>query len=184
MATGRRSEIVRNVGLSSISFFRFPLDQSTYFVESAVSQNFRSSASLLNLGISFMDAIDLCFIPVHVPDRNNADQITTNCKGCKEQPSRGRLSQRVIKVFASPMPHVTAHHQRFLKKYFFRFLGRDTMPLPVLLDVGFVPLKSYARLQRISSRHTSVYCYHIPSYALGDCRSRGQFRLCTLNQTL
>src|ERR1700733_9897081 len=174
MATGRRSEIVRNVGFSSISFLRFPLDPSTYFVESAVSQNFRSSSSLLNLGISFMYAIDLCFIPVHVSDRNNADQITTNREGNKEEPSRGRLPQCVITLFISPMPHVTAHDQWFLEKYFFCFLECYTMPLPVLLRVRFVPFKSDARLQWIFSGHASSilpsYTESVPSAPLAPMR--------------
>ena len=52
--TGNRSDIVFKVGLRLTNFVRFAEDQSTYSVESAVAQNFRSLSSLVNLGIFFL----------------------------------------------------------------------------------------------------------------------------------
>lgn len=54
MATGRRTEMVRSVGLSLTNFARLAFDQSTYPIESAPSlvedQNSNSSASFLTSG--------------------------------------------------------------------------------------------------------------------------------------
>jgi hypothetical protein len=153
IATGKRSDIVRNEGFNLTRFFRWACDQSRYFVESAVSQNFRSSSSLLNLGISFMASMDLLFIPVHVPTGDNADQPAANREGGKKKSPRDRLSQRVVPLFSFSMAQVAPDHEGFMEEYFLRFPGPDRMPLPVLLRIGFVPFKSGTPLQWVFAGH-------------------------------
>src|ERR1017187_2020493 len=75
MATGSRTEIVRNVGLSLTNFTRLACDQSTYSVESAVDQNSNSSPSFLNSGTFFMTSVLLSFPSIHVADRDHTDQL-------------------------------------------------------------------------------------------------------------
>jgi hypothetical protein len=98
-----------------------------------------------------MRAIDLCFIPVHVPDRDNADQTATNGEGCKEKSPHGRLPQRVISFFVLPVPRIPPHYERFAKEDLLRLFGRYTMLLPVLRSIRFIPVKSDAGIQLIPS---------------------------------
>src|SRR5277367_5686405 len=48
-----------------------------------------------------------------------------------------------------------------MKEYVLRLLRRDVVPVPVLLRVGFVPIKPGTTLQWIRGRHNSVYNQHI-----------------------
>ena len=51
------------------------------------------------------------------------------------------------------MPHVAANYERFLEEDLLRLFGRYSMPLPVLLRVGLVPVESDAPIQWISGGH-------------------------------
>jgi hypothetical protein len=75
MATGRRTEIVRSVGLRFGSLACFAFDQSTNAVESTpdpcADQNSNSSLSFLNLGIAFyMPLVLLDFSLAHVAPKS------------------------------------------------------------------------------------------------------------------
>src|SRR6185437_5079012 len=91
MATGSRTEMVRSVSLSLTSLTRRPLDQSTYWVESAPApiedQNSNSSSSFLNSGTFFMPCELLSFLSIHIAHRNHPDQLAANCISDKEHPS-------------------------------------------------------------------------------------------------
>jgi len=104
-----------------------------------------------------MYPIDLRFISIHVPARDNPDQVATNRESSKKKPSRNRLPERVIALFGLVMPHIASYYERFLEKDLFRLLGRYRMPLPNLPGVGFIPIKSGTPIQRISIGHiTSI----------------------------
>src|SRR5579872_7459837 len=168
--------MVRSVGFKPTSFFRFACDQSTYCVESAVFQNSRSSSSLLNLGISLKDPIDFCFIVVHVPHRDHPDQVGAYRESRKEQSPKRRLSKGVVSLFGAATPHVRANHQWFVEEHLFRLFGGNPVKFPILFSIELVPLKSYARLQRIPSRHPFsislryTHCFSIRIAALFDRR--------------
>jgi hypothetical protein len=51
------------------------------------------------------------------------------------------------------MVYIAANNKRLMEKYFLGFLGRHLVPFPVLVCVGFIPLKSDATLQWILGRH-------------------------------
>src|SRR5580658_5556117 len=120
MATGSRTEIVRNVGLSLTNLTRFARDQSTYSVESAPSpvedQNSNSSASLLNSGTFFMPSAPLNFASIHIANRDRPDQLAPDRVCNKEQPSARCLSQSPVAFFARRVPNVAAHHRGLVKK--------------------------------------------------------------------
>src|SRR5580658_9873304 len=96
MATGSRTEIVRNVGLSLTNFICLVPDQSTNLVESAPSpvedQNSNSSSSFLNSGTFFMPSVLLSFPSVHIANRDHPDQFAPDRIRYKEQPSARRAA--------------------------------------------------------------------------------------------
>ncbi len=51
------------------------------------------------------------------------------------------------------MPHIDSHHERFVEEDILGLLGRNTMPLPVLLNVRLIPVKSNAFVKRILPGH-------------------------------
>jgi hypothetical protein len=51
------------------------------------------------------------------------------------------------------MARITPNHERLMKKDVLRFLRRDAVAFPVLVGIGFVPLKADTALERIGSRH-------------------------------
>src|ERR1035441_8684845 len=112
MATGRRTEMVRNVGLSLTNFTRLACDQSTYSVESAVDQNSNSSASFLNSGTFFMPSVLLSFPSIHIAGRDDPNQFAPDRVSNKEQPSARRASQGPKAPFTRRVFGVAAHHQR------------------------------------------------------------------------
>lgn len=59
----------------------FAFFQSTYTVESWLSQNARSSASVLNSGVFLVLVISGPLFPVHVTSRNNAYQAAGFAQG-------------------------------------------------------------------------------------------------------
>lgn len=48
------------------------------------------------------------------------------------------------------MTNIAANDERLVKEYILGLLWQDLMPLPVLVDVVFVPIKSDTVLKRVS----------------------------------
>jgi hypothetical protein len=51
------------------------------------------------------------------------------------------------------MKRVATHHEWLVKKDILRLLGSHPMPFPVLVNIGVIPVKPSATLQRILCRH-------------------------------
>jgi hypothetical protein len=137
-----------------MSFLRFPDGQSTNSVESAVAQNRRSSSSLLNLGTFFLSfCIHLSFVAVHVADRNHSNERPPDRQGYKQSPASTRLPESIVSFLPFRVAHVAANNQWLMKENVFRFLRCDMMPFPIFGDVGLVPFKPDAMLQRILRGH-------------------------------
>jgi hypothetical protein len=98
-----------------------------------------------------MDSIDLRFISIHVPGRDNANQVATNREGDEEKSPRSRLPYRVVTFFGFSMPHIATNDEGGLEEDLFGFLRRYRMPFPVLLCMRLVPIKSSAPIQRVSA---------------------------------
>lgn len=58
------------------------------------------------------------------------------------------------------MADVAANDQRLVEEYVLRFLRRNAMPIPVLLSICIVPIKSHAAIQKI------VVIRHIHQYTM------------------
>src|SRR5581483_9077333 len=100
-----------------------------------------------------MTSIEPRFIPIHLPDRNQPNELSLYCKRNKEPPVRRSLSQSVIGLLLLGVPHVAPHDEGLMKENIFGLLRRDVLPFPVLVCVGLIPVKSGARLQVIEGRH-------------------------------
>ena len=60
------------------------------------------------------------------------------------------------------MTDVAADNQRFLEKHILGFFRSDLMTLPIFLYVGFIPVKTDAIGERVSSfRHDLQYTFNI-----------------------
>jgi hypothetical protein len=77
-AISRRSEIVFVVGLRLISETLLDLDQSRYSVESFFSQKERSSASLLNSGMTLRSFL-ICFFIGAIPSGIKKGEKMSDC---------------------------------------------------------------------------------------------------------
>jgi hypothetical protein len=53
------------------------------------------------------------------------------------------------------MARIAANHKRLMKKDVLSFLGRHAVAFPVLVGIGFVPVKTDAVLEGVQGRHTS-----------------------------
>jgi hypothetical protein len=146
--------MVRRDGLRLTSFLRLADGQSTYSVESAVAQNFLSSASLLNSGILFLiSLVDHGFIPVPVPGGDYPYEASPEGERYKQPSASACLPEYVISPLALRRPDVATRDQWFLKEDAFGFLRGHPVPFPVLRGIGLVPVKPGAILQRIGCRH-------------------------------
>jgi hypothetical protein len=153
METGSRREIVFSEGLRFTSLLRLAAGQSMYCVESAVAQNLRSSSSFLNSGIFFIVFPDPRFIPVHISGGNYAYQLPSDGKCDEQAPTGGCVPECIVSFFFLRMAQVAAYYERLAKEDVFGFFRRNTVPLPVLERVGFVPVKPNALLEGIRCRH-------------------------------
>jgi hypothetical protein len=71
--------------------------QSTNSVESCFDQNCRSSSSDLNAGtvlrlvFTAIFPINFPLLPIHIPHRDNANEVPTDREGREQQPAATRL---------------------------------------------------------------------------------------------
>src|SRR5205823_3007175 len=107
MCRGKRNEIDCVEGLRLANTVRLAFDQSTYSVESCVSQKLRSSSSEANfgMGLSFL-LIDRPLLFVHVTRGDHADSGIFKAQGksnMQEAPSisftKGMPARLILTVF-------------------------------------------------------------------------------------
>lgn len=154
---GNRSEIVGSVGFRSGSLRRFAVFQSMNSVESCVAQNLRSSSSDLNSGICFfVPGISIPFFSAHIANRDYPDQIAPDGKGDEQIPASRRLAQGVKPFLLPRMTNLTPDYQGLIEEQVLGFFQCDPVPLPILANVRFVPIKSGAFAERVPRfRHDS-----------------------------
>jgi hypothetical protein len=134
--------MVFRVGLRFANFRLSADDQSTYAVESAAAQNFRSASSVLKSGIFFfMGLIDLRFVAVHVPDRNDPYETPPNGENREQTTIRTGLSQSITALLLDGMTSVAADQERLVKEDILCFFGRDLMQAPVFMGVVPIPIE-------------------------------------------
>ncbi len=69
-----------------------------------------------------------------------------------------RLSEGIVPLFTLRVADVTANDQRLIEEDVFGFFWSDLMLLPILLNVGFIPIESGALIQRaLAFRHNHEY---------------------------
>ena len=170
--SGKRIEIVRKVGRSLGSVACAPFDQSMYSVESSRPQKSRSWASLLNFGIFFR--VELIAAPLlrrHVSERNGSNQLPSNRESNKQQPSGIASSQCVVPRFSSRVARIAAHQHRPVQKNFFALPEGNSVFLPILLEISFIPVEARALGKRVSSHAAPQRIY--PAYTFRQCRVVG-----------
>lgn len=60
------------------------------------------------------------------------------------------------------MLNISSYDQGFMEEYIFRFFRDNAMPLPILPDIGVVPVETDALRQRVfSPRHSHQYITNI-----------------------
>jgi hypothetical protein len=185
METGSRSDIVFRDGLSWGSFLRVPDGQSTYSVEFAVAQNFLSASSFLNSGIFlFMSLEGLRFVPIHVSGRNHSYELLPDGEDYKQPPANTCLSEDVVSLLTFRMANIATHHERLMKKHILGFLRSHLVAFPILVDIGVVPAKSGAIVQRIPCRHTlSIRLSYTRTGMSNRTRSRQASRIACMSKS-
>lgn len=150
METGSRREMVFKDGLRFGNLRRRPACQSMNSVESFSAQNSRSFSSDRNSGIRFFVlGIGLLLFAVHVANRYDSDQVAPNGERNKQISLASRLAQGVVSLLALRITWVAANDQRLIEKHIFGFFRSDLMPIPILLNVGFIPIKSGTFVERV-----------------------------------
>src|ERR1700759_4770322 len=122
---------------------RSALLQSTYSVESCVSQNFRSSASVLKRGIGLALLIEPSFLSIHVACGNHPDQsaIASESKSDVQETCLRRLPQRVKSLLVSAVLHVLDNDQGIVEENAFGLGLTNVMFVCALTAIAVVPVK-------------------------------------------
>jgi len=129
---------------------RFAWAQSTYSVESCVSQNVRSSASVVNLGIALSALfIHTSFFAVHLPGGDRADLPPCKSQGERDvqQPSRSSLSQGMKAGLHLAMFQIRSKHEGHMKKDLLDFGLADLMFVFTLAVVACIPIEPFDLLE-------------------------------------
>lgn len=151
--------------------------QSTYAVDSCVSQNSRSSASVLNTGTPFLGRIapgppseiprflEVCAVinhslfAMHISRRNhpNPGSGRAQCK-CHVQFSASiRLAQRVEALLHRAVPRIGENTQRCVEENLLGFRLSYTVLLAAFSGIPCIPIET----SNTPSFKQVVYCHHI-----------------------
>ena len=119
-----------------------------------------------------MSSIGLLLPDVHVSNRNHTNEFAPHGERGKQAPARPGPAESVVSPFPLRVPDVAPDDQGFIEEQILRFFGRDTVPLPVLLDIAIIPVEPDTALQRVSLAHISQYISDI--YIPGEIEKPGQ----------
>ena len=120
-----RSESGNRIEIACVEDFRLgnrdwtAFDQSTYSVESWVSQNFRSSFSDLNLGMGLsFGFINFSLLWMHISGgyHPNFSSFSSQSERYVQQPSFIRFTEGVKSLFRVAVFFIMKHEQGFIKK--------------------------------------------------------------------
>src|ERR1039457_7291032 len=130
-------------------------------VESWFAQNSRSSSSDRNSGTGFIFVfgIGISFSSIHVPNGDYAHQRTADGERHEQASPTAGLPKGVVPFLPPGVADIAAHDQGLVEEHILSLFGADSMTLPVLVPIGFVPFKTGTGIEWILAfRHVpSIY---------------------------
>jgi hypothetical protein len=145
-------------------------------VESRVAQNSRSSSSERNSGTGFIFVfgIGIPLPSIHVPNGDHAHKGSADRERHEQASPSAGVPKRVVSFFPPGVPDIAAHDQRLIEEDVLSLFRADSMPLPVLVCICFVPLKTATAIEGIAAfRHITEYISAIYTKQEGsDVRKR------------
>ena len=137
-------------GFSFGNRIRCALDQSRYSVESCISQNARSWASVLNLGIDLsLLFIEAPFLAVHIAggDWANFPSLKSQGESNMQQPSPGGLPQGMKARLSLAVLQVRNEDKRHVEKDLLDLGLADMMFVFALALIACIPIEPFDLLE-------------------------------------
>jgi hypothetical protein len=102
--------------------------------------------------------IGIPFSSIHVPDGDYAHKGSADGERHEQVSPAAGLPKRVVPFFPPGVSDIAAHDQGLVEEDVLSLFGADSMPLPVLVRVCFVPFKTGAAIEEIARfRHITEY---------------------------
>lgn len=137
----RRRVIGRDVNLRLGNDQCSALDQSTYSVESTLSQKVRSSSSVLKCGIFFNFFISVQLLSMHSSCRNSSNLRSSQSKNNVQSSFVGTLADRNVSWFDLRVFNIRQNNQVSIRKYFLNVCGCNVVPFKNIFSISFIPIK-------------------------------------------